>query len=347
MPRFAALSPDGRRTVFESLGRLYVKEGNGAPRALTAADGDFQVYPSWSRDGSRIAFVSWNDQRLGEIRTVNADGSASARSRTFRAITAGRASRPTARRSCSSAAAAVTSRRIAGRKTRACSGSPPMAALRPGSPAKGGNPHFGAASDRVFLELSEDQKLKLISVDMNGKDRRNHAQGDLIVEYQVSPAGDHIAFRENYNVFVAPFFAGAKALDLGAKGTQLPITKVTGIGGQYLHWTGNGASLGWSLGPTLYSAATNNIVRADGGKYAAPTSGIQIGMSTQADRPQGQVALVGAKVITMANDAGGIIEDGVVLVDGNRIRAVGRRGEVAIPAGARQVDLAGKTIIPA
>jgi imidazolonepropionase-like amidohydrolase len=48
----------------------------------------------------------------------------------------------------------------------------------------------------------------------------------------------------------------------------------------------------------------------------------------------------------MANEAGGIIEDGVVIVDGNRIRAVGRRGEVAIPAGARQVDLAGKTIIP-
>jgi imidazolonepropionase-like amidohydrolase len=44
--------------------------------------------------------------------------------------------------------------------------------------------------------------------------------------------------------------------------------------------------------------------------------------------------------------AGGIIEDGVVIVDGNRIRAVGRRGEIAIPAGAREVDVAGKTIIP-
>ena len=37
----------------------------------------------------------------------------------------------------------------------------------------------------------------------------------------------------------------------------------------------------------------------------------------------------------MANDDGGIIDDGVILIDGNRIRAVGRRGEVAIPAGAR------------
>ena len=36
----------------------------------------------------------------------------------------------------------------------------------------------------------------------------------------------------------------------------------------------------------------------------------------------------------------------VVLIDGNRIRAVGRRGEVAIPVDARQVDVTGKTIIP-
>ena len=33
-----------------------------------------------------------------------------------------------------------------------------------------------------------------------------------------------------------------------------------------------------------------------------------------------------------------VIEDGVVLVEGNRIRGVGRRGELAIPAGVRTVD---------
>src|SRR3712207_3967818 len=76
LPRFASLSPDGRTLVFESLGRLWVKDAaGGSPRKLTAEDGDFQLFPSWSRDGSRLAFVSWNDQRLGEIRTVAADGS--------------------------------------------------------------------------------------------------------------------------------------------------------------------------------------------------------------------------------------------------------------------------------
>ena len=77
IPRFASVSPDGGRVVFETLGRLYVRDmaGNAPPRQLTAPDGDFQLFPSWSRDGSRIVFVSWNDRRLGEIRTVAPDGS--------------------------------------------------------------------------------------------------------------------------------------------------------------------------------------------------------------------------------------------------------------------------------
>jgi Tol biopolymer transport system component len=75
MVRFPAVSPDGRQVVYESLGRLYVRAlAGGTPRPLTASDGDFQLWPTWSRDGSRIAFVSWNDQRLGEIRTISADG---------------------------------------------------------------------------------------------------------------------------------------------------------------------------------------------------------------------------------------------------------------------------------
>jgi imidazolonepropionase-like amidohydrolase/Tol biopolymer transport system component len=347
MPRFATFSPDGRQVVFESLGRLYVKDAaGGTPRALTANDGDFQLDPAWSRDGSRIVFVSWNDQRLAEIRVVSADGSG------MRTLTQmpGHYRRP----SFSPDGQTIVFQRGGGGELTSDRWAEDKGIFRmpaAGGQAtrltrEGGNPHFGAAADRVYMEVSEDQKLKLVSVDMNGKDRRTHAQGELIVEYQVAPTGDHLAFRENYNVFVAPFFAGAKTLDLGAKGTQLPITKATGVGGQYLHWTGNGASVGWSLGPTLYSAATTTLIRADGGKYAAPASGISLAMPVRADVPEGQVALVGAKVITMAKEDGGVIEDGVVLIDGNRIRAVGRRGEVAIPAGARQVDLTGKTIIP-
>ncbi|HEX8535504.1 MAG TPA: amidohydrolase family protein [Allosphingosinicella sp.] len=346
MPRFAGLSPDGRRVVFESLGRLYVKDAaGGAPRQLTAPDGDFQLYPSWSRDGSRIAYVSWNDQRLGEIRTVGADGSG------MRTVTQvpGHYRRPR----FSPDGQTIVFERGGGGFLTSDRWSEDQGVFRipaAGGEAtllvrNGGNPHFGAAGDRIFLEQG-GEKLKLISVDWNGKDPRTHAQGEMAIEYQVSPAGDALAFRENYNVFVIPFFAGAKTVDVGAKSNQLPVAKASDTGGQYLNWGSGGRSLAWSLGPTLYTADMGSLIRSDGGKYTPPATGIALGMSAPADRPQGQVALVGAKVVTMANDAGGIIEDGVVLIDGNRIKAVGRRSEVAIPASARQVDVTGKTIIP-
>jgi hypothetical protein len=64
-----------------------------------------------------------------------------------------------------------------------------------------------------------------------------------------------------------------------------------------------------------------------------------------ADDPQtGVTALVNAMVI----DGTGNTPHGqaVVLVSGERIRAVGPRGEVVIPEGARVVDMSGKWIIP-
>jgi imidazolonepropionase-like amidohydrolase len=53
----------------------------------------------------------------------------------------------------------------------------------------------------------------------------------------------------------------------------------------------------------------------------------------------------GARLIT--GDGSAPIENAVVVVTGDRITAVGRRGEVAAPPGAVRVDLTGKTVMPA
>ena len=54
-------------------------------------------------------------------------------------------------------------------------------------------------------------------------------------------------------------------------------------------------------------------------------------------------AFVGARVIPVE---GAEIEEGVLLVRGSKIVAVGAKGEVEIPQGARLHDLAGKTVMP-
>src|SRR5579871_4518757 len=70
------------------------------------------------------------------------------------------------------------------------------------------------------------------------------------------------------------------------------------------------------------------------------------GLSTaQGQAPNNPVATAyeGARLITGNGDA---IENAVFVVENGRFTAVGRRGEVPLPAGVRHVDLAGKTVMP-
>ena len=61
--------------------------------------------------------------------------------------------------------------------------------------------------------------------------------------------------------------------------------------------------------------------------------------------PAGEIALLGATLLPM-EASGEVIEDSVVLIDGRRISAVGRRGEVEIPAGARRLDVSDTYLLP-
>ena len=61
-------------------------------------------------------------------------------------------------------------------------------------------------------------------------------------------------------------------------------------------------------------------------------------------KPQGTVVLRGANVITMKGDE--VIANADLVVTDNRIAAVGRRGSVTIPAGARIIDVRGMYITP-
>jgi Tol biopolymer transport system component len=70
----------------------------------------------------------------------------------------------------------------------------------------------------------------------------------------------------------------------------------------------------------------------------------EIAVTMPRPKPGGTVVLSGARIITMKGDE--VIEDGAIVVTGNRIAAVGRRGSVKVPAGAQVIDVTGKTIMP-
>ncbi len=56
------------------------------------------------------------------------------------------------------------------------------------------------------------------------------------------------------------------------------------------------------------------------------------------------VAIVGGTMVNL--DGGKPLQDAVILVDGNRIAAIGSRGDVEIPGGAEIVDASGQWLIP-
>jgi Tol biopolymer transport system component len=62
------------------------------------------------------------------------------------------------------------------------------------------------------------------------------------------------------------------------------------------------------------------------------------------DVPKGTVVLRGGRAITMKGKE--VIENADVVVRDNRIVAVGARGSVSVPGGARIIDVTGKTLLP-
>ncbi len=358
MPRWASVSPDGRTVVFETLGKLWTKPvAGGTATRLTRGADEFELYPSWSRDGRQIVFVGWTDAGLGQVRTVAAGGGSA---RTVTTV-AGQYRRPR----FSPDGRTIAFEQSQGGGLTAARGNPGSGVYRVaasgGAPVRVAkdvaSPQFGAANDRLFLIATEKDKDKekrvLISTDLNGQDRRVHASGELVNDYQIAPKGDYVAFRQSYEAFVMPLMPGRQAVETDAKGGPLPVTRVSGDGADFINWSNDGRQIHWSAGPTLYTAETAALFRtipASAGeeppKFVAPRTGTSLSMDIAADKPTATVALTGARVVTMARADGGIIDDATILIRGDRIVAVGPRASVSVPAGARTVDMAGKTIIP-
>ncbi|MGZ8283866.1 MAG: amidohydrolase family protein, partial [Allosphingosinicella sp.] len=344
MIRWAQKSPDGSQLVYESLGKLWVRPAaGGAARRLTRDQNNFEAWPTWSRDGRSIAFVSWNDRDLGRIQIIPARGG------TAKTITTQPGHYSTLRfapdgRSVAFEAGSgggITSdswNRDAGIYLVPATGGAPRLVERGAS-----NPQYGASNDRIFMTAQDNDKLQLVSTDLSGEAKRVHASGDLTSDFQVAPDGRSVAFRQNYEAFLMPLLPGAQNVEAATEKGALPSIRLSQGGGDFIHFSRGGTEVHWSVGPTLYSSDTRAAYHPG---YTPPKSGITLSRSVRADKPTETVALTGARVVTMRGNDGGIIENGTVVIQGDRILAVGPSGSVAVPAGARMIDVTGKTIVP-
>lgn len=353
MARWMQRSPDGRYAVYQALGYLWLHDfERDTRRRLTDQDEHWEFYPRFSPDSRSVVYTTWHDEDLGTVRITPVG-----RGRT-RTLTdePGHYIEP----SFSYDGEQVVFVRTSGGYLTSPAWSERtglyVADAEDGGMRRvhetGSNPQFSPDGERVLFSQGSGDGLTLSSVNLDGNDPREHLQGKWITEYQVSPDGRWVAFTEHYNAYVAPFFPAGGKITLGGDATAFPVRQVSARAGDHLHFDADSSAIGWSHGATLYRRELSDAFAfLEGAPEELPepeTEGLELGFEVESDRHHGRIALVGARVVTMRNAAEEqeVIEDGVVLVEGHRIRVVGSRDEIDIPSGFETIDVAGKTILP-
>lgn len=349
MLRWVEVSPRGNQVLYQALGHIYIKDlPNGTPRRLTKQNEHFEYYPAWSRDGKWIAYTTWSDEQFGSLRIAPAAGGEG------RVVNAkpGHYVEPVFSPDGSKLVYRTTSDGYIRANLWAGEQGLWVTGVAAGSKAakvtsRGVNPMFGAENDRVFFVTFEAEgKRALRSIELDGSHEREHAISGFANDFAVSPDGKWLAWQEGFDAHITPFVATGKSVEIGPKMTSVPVATVTKDAGEYLHWAGDAKRLYWSLGPELYSRDLKDAFAfVDGAPEKLPeppSSGTPIGFSRPYDVPSGKVAFTNARIITMS--APEVIERGTIVIDGNRIAAVG--ADAAVPADAHVIDAAGKTIMP-
>lgn len=365
--RWPALSPDGKRLVFSSLNKLWMMDlPSGKPKRLTASTvGEFM--PAWSPDGMHIAYVTWATDG-GHIYRVASDGSSQPERLTRRGAFYSTPVYSPDNTKIVFVSGATADQLYSdlrqhhddvlsedGMAHGEITGIYPNTGLDLRYiPAAGGDskligttqggryPHFTKDGQRVYLTSNSG----LTSVRLDGYDRRTHLKVTGLAPGPFPPNADHIMVSpegdrafvnlQNKHYLVTIPKAGKETVTVAIAGgpSSVPVKKMSGEGGDYLDWSDDGKWVVWAWGSKLYR---QNIT-------SEKPEVIDVVVETTRSRPKGVVVLSGARIITMKGNE--VIESGDIVVTDNRITAVGPKGTVQIPAGAKVIDATGKTIMP-
>ncbi len=200
----------------------------------------------------------------------------------------------------------------------------------------------------------------------------------------MSPTGDQALAVVGMDFYVLPITqtgTTAPTVSVAAPASAaVPVRKLNEIGGEFPAWSADGRRLMWGLGNAIWTfdldrakvvddslkvearrvalvradttkkdslTRADSITKADTTKKEKPgykPAESRIAVTATRDRVQGTVVFRGAKAITMR--AHEIIENADIVVTDDRIVAIGPRGSVTVPAGARVIDVTGKVIMP-
>lgn len=360
--RQAVTSPDGSTLIFHAAGYLWRKDlPDGKPVRLT--DGaDLEYEPSFSKNGKYLVYASWNDEYMGALHRVDMSTSRGKPEQitTEKGIYREPVFSPiddnmlVFRKEKGNGYQGFNNTKKAGIYTLQLkqSKNKELKSEQKLIVKEGEFPGFNKDASRIYYQkggyLFGDLTKTLMSVNLAGEDPNELVKSKYGQRIVPSPDDQWVAFSNLYKVYIAPLPQTGQVLELDDKATNLPVSQFARDGGVNLHWSADSKKLNWTLGDTYFS---NDIVErflfmenAPKELPAMDTLGIKIDLRLESDKPQGSIALTGARIITM--NAGQVIENGTIIIENNKIVKVGESKAVDIPAHAKIIELQGKTILP-
>lgn len=340
--RWPRVSPGGDRVVFEAFGRLWL-QGLDQDTAAPLTDSSVRALaPSWSPDGGRLVYATWDDEDQGSVRIFTREGAVAPVVSEFPAQYLSPSWSPDGaqiawlRGSGAPLRGHDTGDELWFRLEVLDIDSGEIRDLGPWSYGGGRAPAIGWSADgqRLLITAEEPRgephtaaRLVLKSVNLEGRDPRVVARWDGALQVAVSPDGRRLAWQEGWQVYSAELPpVGDAVLNLGPTPDgdgPVPVTRHSEGAGDWLWWSGD--TLSHASGNTLTVGEREVPLRA----------------SLARARGDQRYALSNARIVTMGPR--GVIDGGYVLVDGERIEAI---GEGPPPAGVQAVDLGGKAVIP-
>ena len=378
-------SPDAAAVAFSAFTRLYVFDRESGESTPITPEGMSAFHPAWSPDGREIAFVSWSNEG-GHVWRTRANGRGRPRQiSNVAGFYTDTAWSPDGERVLALRASSYDRLYREFDFGPALGSDLVWFPARGGAaelivPSRGySRPHFGPEGDRIYLYLSSGYSNTankgLISVRYDGSDRRTHliAKGPgtfntgeevRAQDIRMSPDGRHALILHANQLYVAALLnVHLQNVKIEIDSPEVPLAKVTDVGADFFEWSRSGEEIFWSVGHQIYTRLLSSVrfdesdetaaagAASDGADsqtaaeaHAAVTS-LAIEVYQPRHVPDSTIALVGATIIPMVTDVDRI-EGGIVLLENDRIKAVGTRDSVAVPAGAHVVDVTGRFIIP-
>ncbi|MEJ7588565.1 MAG: amidohydrolase family protein [Ferruginibacter sp.] len=351
--RHAATSPDGKILVFNAVGYLWKKIlPDGKPERLTAGT-DFEFEPAFSADGKTVAFVTWNDTAMGSIYTLNINGPGQLQKLT------------TEKGIYRTPSFSPDNTKIVFSKQNGDHIMGVAHAVKPGvyiidtiggKPSfvsdKGEYPKFNSSGDRIFYQtggnLFGPVKKTFGSCKIDGSDDRTLFNSSYASQFTISPDNNWVAFTDLHQVYAAALPHTGKPIELGSGTMDFPVSRLSKDAGINLHWSSDSKQLHYTLGDQYFSVSLEDrfefIANKQDTLFKFPAKGIAVGLTVKVDKPVGTLAFINARIITMNKDE--VIGNGSVVIEGNRVKSIGKSEDITVPANAKIIDCNGRTIMP-